>query len=220
MQYKWTFGAATFKRRLILLMAEKGLSQNAVAEFAGVSQGTVSRWLSGSTPELENVTSLASKTEVPLSWLAYGEGHLKIDYKGVDGFIHRAKSRVIPRLSDVCQKLSALQDSDFFTPEEAGIIEDMRQALTSRRARLSACVEALENLPAEEEVAVCEILSKHYIQKQTDFVRGDLCVALGLRGMATDDEILEACRLVFNKYPAPRVPARKKSFAPTKRPAK
>jgi len=209
MKYEWSFGAATFKRRLVLLMDEKGLSQQAVADFSGVSQGTVSRWLSGSRPELENVTSLASKTGVPFSWLAHGEGHLKIAYRGVDGFIHRAKSRLIPRLKDVLDNFSVLQDADFLPPEEREIVEDIYIKLRGRLARLSACVDALEKLPPNDDAVVNEILAKYKptpAQAPTLAIREEMCLLLALSFGASDEDILGACRAILKKNPKAKAP--------------
>jgi transcriptional regulator with XRE-family HTH domain len=211
MEYAWSFGGATFKGRLVQLMEEKGLSQQAVAQLAGVGQGTVSRWLSGSVPDLGNVETLASKTDVPLAWLAHGEGHLDVPYEGIDGFIQRARKRIIPRLNSVLKSLDALKEVDFLSAGDRENIEKIWLNLHSRRVRLSECVDALESLPADETQLVAEILSK---LKTSDFAtrRMQICMDMSLDAYATDEEILKACRTILKKNPRPRLAARKRTL--------
>lgn len=221
MKYEWTFGAATFKRRLIHLMEEKGLSQIDVAEFAGVSQGTVSRWLAGSKPVLEKVTALASGAGVDLAWLAHGEGRLKIAHEGIDGFIHRAKTRVIPRLNEVRKKLDDLVEADFLPHEDREIIEEIGHKLNSRRLHLVECVAALEKLPADDDPLARELLSKirsGYDGPDVPSKRQELCWLFDLTPYATDQEILDACRSALEKNPRPRLAARKSDLLKKQKP--
>jgi transcriptional regulator with XRE-family HTH domain len=58
----------SFAKQLKSLMEMKGLTQEAMAKMAGVSQQTVSKWLQGFHPTLTGLSQLASANAVPESF--------------------------------------------------------------------------------------------------------------------------------------------------------
>lgn len=65
--------ATTFAERLRHAMVQRGFSQMALARMAGVSQATISHWLSGTPPRLEHIGLLSTILGVDISWLVLGD---------------------------------------------------------------------------------------------------------------------------------------------------
>lgn len=60
-----------FDRKLRHLMVERDIGQEALAKAAGVSQSSISRWLSGShLPQIDAASRIAREMGVSLDWLA------------------------------------------------------------------------------------------------------------------------------------------------------
>lgn len=68
-----TTSTATFADRVNKRMAELGLTQQSLAERAGMSQAAVYKIASGKTKETKKITQLALALDVDLHWLATGE---------------------------------------------------------------------------------------------------------------------------------------------------
>jgi transcriptional regulator with XRE-family HTH domain len=70
----------SFHSRLQEALIEIGISQSQLARQIGISRGTVSLWLSGSTqlPESQNLTRAAMILGITPHWLATGTGPKKI----------------------------------------------------------------------------------------------------------------------------------------------
>lgn len=63
-----------FDRKLRHLMVERDIGQEALAKAAGVSQSSISRWLSGShLPQIDAASRIAREMGVSLDWLADDE---------------------------------------------------------------------------------------------------------------------------------------------------
>jgi transcriptional regulator with XRE-family HTH domain len=61
-----------FAKRLAKAMGEARLTQAELAERLGVTQPTVSRWLSGSAPQMRVSAALCHALDVPHEWLIFG----------------------------------------------------------------------------------------------------------------------------------------------------
>lgn len=68
-----TTSTATFADRVNKRMSELGLTQQSLAERAGMSQAAVYKIASGKTKETKKITQLALALDVDLHWLATGE---------------------------------------------------------------------------------------------------------------------------------------------------
>lgn len=65
---------AGFTSRLITLLEVAHVTQAAVANHLGVSEGTVSAWVNGAIPHRRTAKALADIFGVNLDWLLYGKG--------------------------------------------------------------------------------------------------------------------------------------------------
>jgi len=75
--YRWLSnmsGMETFNERLKRLAKQKGLTQEALAEAMGLSQGAVSKWYREGKPSDENMAQLASLLNTSAAYLEYGFG--------------------------------------------------------------------------------------------------------------------------------------------------
>ena len=58
-----------FAQRLALLLEEKGVSRGKLARAAGVHTSTVTNWINGKKPTIDNLISVAEFFGVPISFL-------------------------------------------------------------------------------------------------------------------------------------------------------
>jgi len=63
----------TLTKKLIWLCSQHELTQRDLAEIAGVSQGTVSNYLAGSTPSAAILLKISTALDIPLEWLINDE---------------------------------------------------------------------------------------------------------------------------------------------------
>ncbi|RKS87232.1 phage repressor protein C with HTH and peptisase S24 domain [Orbus hercynius] len=70
-------GILEFKNRLSL--AQEGMSGNAFAKKVGMSEAVIRDYLSGKTyPSLNRLAMIAKKCNVPIEWLATGQGECRL----------------------------------------------------------------------------------------------------------------------------------------------
>jgi transcriptional regulator with XRE-family HTH domain len=105
------------------------LTQSAVAEIAGVTQASVSRWLKGTIPDEPYAVVLADKLAIPFEWLMFGEG---------DG-PHQSESHSFK------EAISSLKRNAAASPFKE-MASSYRKALKDRRGKMGdAEIEELQN---------------------------------------------------------------------------
>jgi len=183
---------ASFSSRLHLLLDEKNLTQRQLAEYAGVNEATVSRWLSGSVPSLESVQSVARKTGAPLAWLAFGEGSLEPRPQTIETFARHVREILLPRIDSIIERLNSIIMEPWLSETDFENFEAMQREFGQRRARLVQLVRSMEQLPSDDIPSIEKRLFGEEILDGSSLVdlRTKLCRMLFLDGSSTDDEML------------------------------
>jgi transcriptional regulator with XRE-family HTH domain len=186
-----------FGSRLHQFLDEMKVSQRQVSKWAGVTEASVSRWLDGSIPYPENLKSLAKESGVSFEWLAYGQGSLSPEIKGIDGFIERARKTIIPRLDSIAERLDWIIDQQWLTGTDQEKVWELKIHFATRRGKLVELLRIMEQLPADDVPAIQEALFGKLASstKGLPLVNDRMALAwlVGVNPAAGDDEILKRC---------------------------
>ena len=183
---------ASFSSRLHQLLDEKGLTQRHLADYVGVNEATVSRWLSGSIPSLESVQSVARKTGAPLAWLAFGEGSLEQRPLTVETFASHMRKKILPRLDSIIERLDSILLEPWLSHVDFEDFDEMRGQFGQRRARLIQLIRSMEQLPSDDVPAIEKKLFGEEILDSSPLVdlRFKFCRMLFIDRSASDEEML------------------------------
>lgn len=187
-----------FGKNLAKALAEKGLTQAALAVEAGVSQGAISRYLNGkASPKAEELQRIAAVLLVPMEWLLTGQGPSSFD----DAIRAAAKARLaeILRADPELQKGSARdKEAAFWKHFDSEVLnEDSNLEEAKAKIRARALAEPDEDFTAR--LNALDRVATHYFHDATELSRLAIEAASGssdqglkaiLRGMAKSmDEI-------------------------------
>lgn len=95
-------------------MKRRGVTQISLAEYAGVSQGAVSRWVNGSLPKADKIERIASCLGVSVEWLLHqSESTLSeeaAEYVVTSNALERADR--VERRMEAFQRVLAMSDEE------------------------------------------------------------------------------------------------------------
>lgn len=100
-----------FAQRLALLLEEKGVSRGKLARSAGVHTSTVTNWINGKKPTIDNLVSVAEFFGVPISYLTDDANISENILEQKEKPTLQAESERIPNYSKLSETNKAIVDS-------------------------------------------------------------------------------------------------------------